>query len=145
MAQKIEALSEDDAAHAEKQRAWVRDHYEEHARHEFDTIWGKLRVLDTIIRSNWIEPNETWKLQSLGITFGDVVAEYMGLAWVMVDDEHGRSYALQDPGTTLILFPWTMISKRIERGDGVDVYDLFKATCAKITELRPLVDARCEK
>jgi hypothetical protein len=139
MDQKIEALSEDDLAHADRQRAWVRDHYDDHARREYDSIAGKLRVLDTIIRSNWIEPHETWKLQSLGITFGDAIATVMGMTWAMLEDEHGRSYALQDPGSTIVLFPWTMISKRIERGEVVDVLELFKKTCEWIEEKRPLM------
>ena len=98
MEQKIGALPLDDAMRVEKQRAWVRDHYEPAVRHNYETIDGKLRLLDTIIRSNWIEPTETWKLQSLGITFGDALAQKMGLAWVAVEDEHGRDPALQDPG-----------------------------------------------
>jgi hypothetical protein len=139
MEQKIEALSDDDLAHANRQRDWVRGHYEEHAQHEYETVSGKLGALDAIIRSNWIEPHETWKLQSLGITLGDAVAAMMGLTWVMVEDEYGRAYALQDPESTIILFPWTMISKRIERGDTVDVLELFKTMCAWIEEKRPLM------
>ena len=73
MEQKIEALAPDDVAHLEKQRVWVRDHYDAAARHQYETVEGKLRLLDTIIRSKWIEPSETWKLQSLGVTFGDAL------------------------------------------------------------------------
>src|SRR5687768_15009459 len=112
MAQKIEALSAEDAAHVEKQREWVRGHYEDHARHHYDSIEGKLRLLDGILRSDWVEPTETWKLQSLGITFGDILVQRMGLVWVAVEDETGRDPALQDPGTTTIVFPLTAISKR---------------------------------
>ena len=104
MEQKVEALSLDDATHVEKKRAWVRDHYEPAARHNYETIDGKLRLLDTIIRSNWIEATETWKLQSLGITLGDALAQKMNLAWVAVDDGHGRHPALQDPGTSIVVF-----------------------------------------
>jgi hypothetical protein len=136
MEQKIEAPSLDDAMHVEKQRAWVRDHYEPAARHNYETIDGKLRLLETIIRSNWIEPTETWKLQSLGVTFGDALAQKMGLAWVAVEDEHGRSRALQDAGTSIIVFPTTTISKRIERGEQVDVQGLFETACRSIVELR---------
>ena len=35
----------------------------------------------------------------------------------MVEDEKGRDPAIRIPGTTVILFPLTMISKRIERGE----------------------------
>src|SRR6476646_11374654 len=112
MEQKIEALAPDDVAHLEKQRVWVRDHYDAAARHQYETVEGKLRLLDTIIRSKWIEPSETWKLQSLGVTFGDALAQELGLAWVAVEDEHGRDPALRDPGTSIVAFPMTTISKR---------------------------------
>jgi len=39
-------------------------------------------------------------------------------------------------GTSIILFPQTMISKRIERGEEVDVFDLFNGIVAKVEELR---------
>lgn len=90
MTQKIEALLAEDAHSLEQQRTWVRDHYEPDARDQYETIEGKLRLLDTIIRANWIDPTETWKLQSLGITFGDALFQEMGLSWVVVEDEYGR-------------------------------------------------------
>jgi hypothetical protein len=58
MEQKIEALAPDDVARVEKQRVWVRDHYDSGAQHQYETVEGKLRLLDTIIRSKWIEPSE---------------------------------------------------------------------------------------
>jgi hypothetical protein len=137
MDQIVEALSGKDADLVEQQRSWVRNHYEETARDQYETVEGKLRLLATILRSNWIERSETWKLQSLGITFGDALVQRMGLEWVVVEDEYGRDPALQDPGTTTIVFPLTTISKRIERGESVDVYTLFEEACRMIEELRP--------
>lgn len=106
------------------------------ARHQYETIEGKLRLLDTIVRSGWIEPTETWKLQSLGITFGDAVAQKMGLSWVAVEDEYGRDPALHDHGTTIVVFPLTTISKRIERGETIDVGKLFDQACHSISRAR---------
>jgi hypothetical protein len=134
--QKIIAMSPDDTAHVETQRTWVRDHYDANARHHYQIVEGKLRLLDTIVRSDWIAPNETWKLQSLGVTFGDALAQEMGLSWVTVEDEYGSDPALHDQGTTVVVFPVTTISKRIERGDAVDVRELFDQACRSITRLR---------
>ena len=136
MAQKIEALLGEDAHSLERQRTWVRNHYEPDARHQYETIEGKLRLLDTIIRASWIDPTETWKLQSLGITFGDALVQKMGLSWVIVEDEYGRDPALHDHGTTIVVFPATTISKRIERGEAVDVRELFGQACHSINRLR---------
>jgi hypothetical protein len=74
MEQKVEALSDEEAAHVEKQRTWVRNHYEPGSRHRYETIEGKLRLIETILQAHWIEPSETWKLQSLGIVLGDALA-----------------------------------------------------------------------
>jgi hypothetical protein len=136
MEQKIEALSAEDTARVEKQRDWVRDHYTPESLHLYDTLEGKLRLLDTILKENWIEPTETWKLQSLGITFGDALAQKMNLVWVAVEDEYGRDPALQDRGTTIVMFPLTTISKRVERGEPVDVRELFENACQTIDRLR---------
>ena len=119
-------LSAEHAGELERQRAWVRDHYEPHARDQFETVAGKLRVIDAILQNGWVAPEETWKLQSLGIAFGDALAEHLGLSWVTVEDEYGRDPALQLPGTTMLLFPMTSLSKRIEQGERVDVFDLFE-------------------
>jgi hypothetical protein len=79
MDQKIGPLSAMDTSRLESQRSWVRNHYDPAARHQYDTLEGKLRLLETILRENWIRPNETSKLQSLGIALGDALAEEMGL------------------------------------------------------------------
>jgi Domain of unknown function (DUF3806) len=129
-------MSEDDALHVEKQRTWVRDHYNPGSRHKYDTLEGKLRLLETILREKWIEPNETWKLQSLGITFGDALAQELNMHWIMVEDEYGRDPALHDLGTTIVLFPLTSISKRIEKGETVDVRQLFENACQSVARLR---------
>jgi hypothetical protein len=136
MAQKMEALSDDDTRRVEQQGTRVRDHYDPDARDQYQTIKGKLRLLDTIISSGWIESTETWKLQSRAIAFGNALAEKMGLSWVAVEDEYGRDPALHDHGTSIVVFPATTISKRVERGERVDVRELFDQACHSISRLR---------
>jgi hypothetical protein len=132
--QKIEPLSRDDSDHLEKQRSWVRDHFEESSRHKYDSIDDKLRLVQTIIDANWIEPTETWKLQSLGVSFGDSLAQKLEMSWVAVEDEVGRTPALRLEGSSLVLFPVTAISKRVERGESVDVRDLFDDFCKVVAD-----------
>ncbi len=136
MDQKVEAFTPEDAQSVETQRSWVRDHFEEADRHFYETIEGKLQLLDTIIRSNWIRRDELPKLQCLGITFGDALAQELGLEWVAVEDQYGRDPALRDPETGSLVFAMTSISKRIERGEEVDVEALFDAACETIEDLR---------
>ena len=140
MEQKIEALSEEDTLRIEKMRNWIREHYDPEARDLYDDLEGKLRLLDTILMGDWIQPSETDKLQCLGITFGDALVQKMGVAWVAVEDEYARDPALRDPGKTTVIFPMTSISKRIEKGESVDVRALFEDACRTIARLRQEAD-----
>lgn len=136
MDQEFEPLNADDIADLEAKRTWVREHYDEAARHEYDTLEGKLRLLDTILRNKWVAPDETVKLQCLGVTFGDALAQKLGLVWVAVEDDYGRDPALTLEGTSVRVFPLTSISKRIERGEEVDVYGLFEDACGTLERLQ---------
>lgn len=68
------ALPQAEKDRLEKQRSFVREHYEPDSQHLYDTLEGKLRLLKAILDAEWIEPHETWKLQSLGVTFGDALS-----------------------------------------------------------------------
>ena len=136
MEQKVEDLSQDDITRVEAQRKWVREHYPPESESKYQSLEGKLVLLDTILKNKWINPNETVKLQCLGITFGDALAQKLGLKWVAVEDEYGRDPALIVEGTSIITFPLTSISKRIERGEDIDVFNLFDTACAKLDELK---------
>lgn len=135
MDQKFEPLNPDDIADLEAKRTWVRGHYDEVARGKYDTLDGKLRLLDAILQNKWIAPDETLKLQCLGVTFGDALAQRLGLTWVAVEDDFGRDAALTLDGTSIRVFPLTSISKRIERREEVDVYGLFEQVCSMIERL----------
>ncbi|MBS0471437.1 MAG: DUF3806 domain-containing protein [Proteobacteria bacterium] len=134
MQQSITALTPELAAHGEKQRDWIKGHFSEKADEKYAPLEGKLRLLKAIIDNKWIEPHETWKLQALGIALGDAFSQELGLEWVTVSDEHGTDPALRYSGTSIVVFPLTMISKRIENGESVDVIRLFFEFCAVIRE-----------
>jgi hypothetical protein len=52
------------------------------------------------------------------------------------DDEYGVSPCLIVEGTSIVIYPQTMTSKRIENGETVDVFDLFNFIAAKVDELK---------
>jgi hypothetical protein len=126
----------EERADLETARDWVRGHCAPGTEQAFDSWERKLQVINAILTNGWIEPHETWKLQAIGISFGDALAQVLDLEWVVVDDEYGRSPALAVAGTSIRLFPQTMISKRIERGFTVDVYELFSATRRSLDDAR---------
>ena len=136
MEQIIREISDKMKRRIEAQRDWVRNHYEPDSTYKYNSIEGKLRLLDIILKSNWIEKDETNKLQCLGITFGDILVQDLNFRWIEVDDENGLNPAIKLGETSLIMFPLTMISKRIERDETVDIYDLYSKSKLKAIELK---------
>jgi len=72
----------------------------------------------------------------MGVVFGDTFVKQFGFHWVIVKDKYGRVLAIRYKNTSIILFPLTRISKRIERGEKVDVFRLFHGLAAKIREIK---------
>jgi hypothetical protein len=103
---------------------------------KYQTNAGKLGVIRAVLDAKAFRPDQTYELQGLGVILGDALADQLGMAWKMVEDEHGTSPCVVLQGTSIVLFPQTMISKRVERGEQVDVFDLFNGIVAKIEELR---------
>ena len=89
-----------------------------------------------ILDAKAFKPSQTYELQCLGIVLGDAFVQEMKMEWVMVEDKDGRDPAVRLPGTSIILYPMTMISKRIERGEKVDVFNLFNGVAAKVDEMQ---------
>ena len=80
-------------------------------------------------------PDQTYELQSMGVVLGDVFVQDMGFHWIVVEDESSRDPAVQYKNTSIILYPLTMISKRIERGEEVDVFELYNGVAAEAENL----------
>jgi hypothetical protein len=87
-----------------------------------------LAVLQRLIDDKAFAKTQRYELQSLGVAFGDVLASELPLRWVMVTDEYGTDPTLRFKNTTLQINALTMISKRVERSDSVDLNELVHAT-----------------
>lgn len=130
---------------SEEDRRWLSDQRSRTERliadnpdtqSKYRTPAGKLGTIRAVLEKGVFRPDQTFELQGLGIILGDALSEQLGLVWKMVDDEHGANPCLVAEGTSIVVFPQTMISKRIERGETVDVFDLFNWTCAEVDEMR---------
>jgi len=79
------------------------------------------RLVDrSIIRRSDVEQ---W--QALGVVFGDVLAAELNLHWVSYQDERGHSKALQWKKTRNFVFPVTMLSRRVQYKQEIDVFAIF--------------------
>jgi hypothetical protein len=104
-------------------------------RTKYMTAPGKLGLLRAIIEHKPYRADQTYELQCMGIVLGDAFVEDMGMEWVIIEDEYGRDPALRMPNTSVIIYPLTMISKRVERGETVDVFEIYNGVASDVEEL----------
>ena len=128
--QTISELTESDLERLDKQRAVVTHYLVGDSLEKYRTVPGKLGTLQALLAAEVFSPEQTYELQSMGIVLGDAFVQDMGFHWIMVEDEYGRDPAIKFQDTSVLLFPLTMISKRIEQGDAVDVLDLYNGVAA---------------
>jgi hypothetical protein len=94
-----------------------------------------LDVIQAILDSGELEPDQTYELQSLGVVFGSaLVSAVDGLDWAIVHDEYGSDPTLRYRNTTLCINVLTTISKRVEDGQSVDVRELFDGMQAALQD-----------
>jgi hypothetical protein len=105
-------------------------------REKFKTAAGKLGTIRAILQAGLFKAEQGYELQCLGTVFGDALVEEMGMEWIIVEDEHGREPALRHAEANLIVYPITMISKRIEAGEWVDVFELCQSVLDQVEELQ---------
>ncbi len=104
---------------------------------EMDGSLDDLERLQRIIDSNEIPVEKTQLLQSLGIVFGKVfVNQTPDFDWWVLEDEYGKDACVRYKETTLLVFPQTMISKRIEDREEIEVGELFKDLEEKIESIK---------
>ena len=90
-----------------------------------------LKALQSLLDRRVLAPNQTYELQCLGLALGRVMVNRSALVWVTVEDEYGRDPAVNVDGTSVLLFPLTMISKRVEQGRDIPVEELYRTTVAE--------------
>jgi len=133
---RVEELSDVDHRRLREQRNLVDELARRHvgtplsAGHSLDD----LRVLQELLDQEVLDPEQTFELQALGVALGDVLAEQYGLEWVVVNDDVGRSRALRYGEGEDILFPVTMISKRVEADVNFRVLELYEKSARSLDE-----------
>lgn len=103
---------------------------------KLDGSRNDLRLLQELLDTDTVEREATYTLQALGLAFGRVfLRENPGYDWWMVEDEYGRDPAIRYQRSALLAYPRTMLSKRIEDGEPVDVSDLFEGLTRRMRDL----------
>jgi hypothetical protein len=126
---KFSELSNEDNARLEQQRAVIAAAAKQrYGLAHLDRTKSDLPVLQHLINDKVFNKTQTYELQCLGVAFGDVLTSELPLRWVMITDEFGTDPTLRFKETTLQINALTMISKRVERGEPVNVQWLLDET-----------------
>jgi hypothetical protein len=125
-APRFSELSRDDSKRLDEQRAIVavaaRQHY---GTAKLTKTKSDLPILQRLLDDKVFQKSQTYELQSLGVAFGDVLASELPLRWVMITDEYGTDPTLRFKNTSININALTMISKRVERDEPVNVVRLL--------------------
>ena len=95
-----------------------------------------LSILQQVVDQKLLANHQIKAWQSMGIVFGDILAEEFGLSWISYEDEAGASTALQWKETDNFVFPVTFFSKRIQFGESIDVRTLFNNLSTEINQFK---------
>lgn len=135
MQQEVTEITDNDRQEIAERNNWVRGHLHDHLQGQYDTFEGKLRLLQGILQAGYYQKDETTELQTLGYCLGEMLNEMMGTHWVRVTDEEGCGLAVRYRDSSIFFFPVTMISKRVERDEAVDI-ELLLGDCADLLHER---------
>lgn len=135
--QKVTGLTGEDEQRLRDQRAVVEAFLKnDDSKQKYQTAAGKVGTIRALLDAGVFNRDQRYELQCLGIVLGDAFVQELRMEWIMVEDQYGRDPAVRMPGTSIILFPLTMISKRMERGEKVDVFEVFNGVAAHVEDLR---------
>lgn len=137
MAQRIEAPTPEDVDRIARQLIHADQIVSQATGTSLSGSTADLALIQKALDAKIIEPEATYSLQALGMAFGKVFVncnDYYD--WWMVEDEYGRDPAIRFKETTLLVFPQTMISKRIEDGELVEVKAMYEGLCEQLEDIR---------
>jgi len=137
MTQRIEAPNEQDIDHIARLLIHAGELTNEVTGQPLSARLSDLPLLQQVLDAGVIEPEATYSLQSLGIAFGKVFVNCNEhYDWWMVEDEYGRDPAVRYKETSLLVFPQTMISKRIEDGEDIQLPAFYENLVNQLEEIR---------
>jgi hypothetical protein len=133
----ISDLSYLDRQYMQQQRSALDDLARRYLGRQFNGVKEHdLGLLQTLLDRRLVRPDQTDLLQGMGFILGDLLAQELGMRWVVYTDRVGRSRALRLGDSDNYLFPVTMISRRREVGNTTPVDEIYQRAYDTISSLR---------
>lgn len=98
-------------------------------------------LLQRIADRKLIKKSDKQMLQATGVALGDILKNELQLDWMVYEDKYGRSRALCVPKTEHCLFPTTMLSRHLEIGASVNVFETYERAVKLIDPYIPDTNA----
>ena len=95
-----------------------------------------LPVLQQLVEKKVLKDDDVDAWQAIGLVLGDLMVDEFELHWVSVEDEYGVSKALQWQDTMNFVFPITLLSKRIQFGQKIDIPEIYEKLRADIESFK---------
>ena len=96
-----------------------------------------LSALEKILEHlKWSEHGEV-PFAAVGLAFGKILAATEPLEWVQVKDQWGEEMSLKLKGFQYFLHPVSMLIKRAEAGEEIDLHYLFEELVRLVRERGP--------
>ncbi len=108
--------------------AILRQHTGANLRGDLTDIGNMQRLLDNRL----VNPKDVAMMQAMGVALGDVIANELGMHWVIYEDKIGKSKALQYRDSQHFLFPVTMLSRRGAGGAPINIQALYDKAAKKM-------------
>ncbi|WP_295759961.1 rhomboid family intramembrane serine protease [Undibacterium sp.] len=127
--QRLEYLSMADMLLLEEQRRWVREHYLPEAEQKYESVEGKLSIIDAIVQENTGSQKlrQLKQMLALDTALADALVQDTGAQWaVLADDDDNRVPVLMKEGARMQVLAVNAISTLLQRGETIVVQQLFE-------------------
>jgi hypothetical protein len=134
--QKIIELRNEDKIQINKQFNNAFHIVEKYTNKNLDKSQNDIKLIQIVIDNKFLNRSQTYDLQCLGIAFGMILENNIkGLHWITVIDKYGETPSLKYKETSIIIYPLTMISKRVEESREIDLIYLYNELKKTISEM----------
>jgi hypothetical protein len=121
-----------DIAAMDRQRAAIQELAKASLGHDGEI---DLSTLQLIVDAEVVAVGDTWRLQALGVCFGDAISRIAPVCWRIIEDEWGRDPTLCWENSQVNFNALTILSKRIENGERPNVEEIARGLVNRGLEL----------
>ena len=137
MAELFAPMDGADVANLDRMRAVVRAAAEKAFRLKAGWVMDAT-LLQRLVDAQVFSPTQRQELQCLGVALGDLLVRDPDFRWVMITDDHGCDPTVRWRRSSVCVHALTMISKRVEHGEAIDIAELVAVATERARDLAAL-------